>query len=108
MNVPVVEPAGITTTIDVEVEEVTLQATPFNVTAFGLNKPVPLIVTLEPGKPLVGLKLVIVGAGCVTIKLDILDENAPEVVLVTRIVPVVVPPAIVIVALVAVGVPVIV
>ena len=40
-----------------------LALTPLNVTAMALLKFVPLIVTLVPTGPLVGVKLVIVGGG---------------------------------------------
>src|SRR5438552_11487420 len=49
-----------------------LALVPLNVTAVAPVKPVPLIVTLVPTGPLVGVKLVIVGALAVTVKLLLL------------------------------------
>ena len=62
--------------------------TPLNVTALAPVKFVPLIVTLVPTGPLVGAKLVIVGAG-MTVKLLALLAVPPGVV--TLIGPVVAP-----------------
>ena len=53
--------------------------TPLNVTAVAPVKFVPLIVTLVPTGPLVGVKLVIVGAG-ITVKLFVLVAVPPDVV----------------------------
>src|SRR2546426_6635381 len=63
------------------VSEVTekLALTPLNVTAVAPVKFVPLIVTLVPTGPLVGVKLVIVGAGT-TVKLVVLVAVPPGVV----------------------------
>src|SRR5438876_11786320 len=61
---PLVAPAG--TVAAIEVEEVTVKLTalvPLNVTAVGPVEAVPVIVTVVPTGPLVGVKLVIVGAG---------------------------------------------
>ena len=59
---PVVAPTG--TVAEIEVEEITvkLALTPLNVTAVAPVKFVPLSITLVPTGPLVGAKLVIVGA----------------------------------------------
>src|SRR5207249_749874 len=62
---PLVAPLG--TVAAIEVEEFTV-------------KPVPLIVTLVPTGPLVGVKLVIVGALAVTVKLLLLVAVPPGVV----------------------------
>ena len=62
---------------------------PLNRTAVAPLKFVPLIVTLVPTGPLVGVKLVIVGALAVTVKLLVLVAVPAEVV--TLIGPVVAP-----------------
>jgi len=54
--------------------------TPLNRTAVAPVKFVPLIVTLLPTAPLVGVKLVIVGALAVTVKLLALVAVPPGVV----------------------------
>ena len=59
---PVVAPAGTVTWIVVAEVTVKLALTPLNVTAVAPVKFVPLSVTLVPTGPLVGAKLVIVGA----------------------------------------------
>src|SRR5258705_302260 len=64
--------------------------TPLNRTAVAPVKLVPLIVTLVPTGPLVGVKLVMVGPLAVTVKLLALVAVPPEVV--TLIGPVVAPP----------------
>ena len=64
-------------------------AVPLNATAVAPVKFVPLIVTLVPADPLVGVKLVIVGALAVTVKLLALVAVPPGVV--TLSVPVVAP-----------------
>ena len=61
---------------------------PLNVTAVAPVKLLPLIVTLAPTGPLVGVKVVIVGAG-MTVKLVALLAVPPGVV--TRSAPVVAP-----------------
>ena len=53
---------------------------PLNCTAVAPLKFVPLIVTLAPTSPLVGVKLVIVGALAVTVKLLLLVAVPPSVV----------------------------
>ena len=57
-----------------------LAPVPLNVTAVAPVKAVPLIVTLVPTGPLVGVKLVIVGALAVTVKLLALVAVPPDVV----------------------------
>jgi hypothetical protein len=73
------------------VAEVTVKAllTPLSVTAVAPVKSVPLIVTLVPTGPLVGVKLVIVGALAVTVNALGLAAVPPGVV--TLSVPVVAP-----------------
>jgi len=61
---------------------VKLAPTPLNATAVAPLKFVPLIVTLVPTGPLVGAKLVIVGAGT-TVKLLALVAVPPAVVTLT-------------------------
>ena len=56
---------------------------PLNVTPVAPVKFVPLIVTLAPAAPLVGVKLVIVGALAVTVKLLALAAVPPGVVALT-------------------------
>ena len=56
-----------------------LAPVPLKVTAVAPVKFVPLIVTLVPSGPLVGVKLVIVGAG-ITVKLLVLVAVPPGVV----------------------------
>ena len=58
---PVVAPVGTIALIRVEVLTVKLALTPLNRTEVAPVKFVPLIFTLLPTEPLVGLKLVIVG-----------------------------------------------
>src|SRR2546422_11630385 len=60
---PVVAPAGTVAWIAVAEVTVKLVLTPLNVTAVAPVKFVPLVVTLAPTDPLVGVKPVIVGAG---------------------------------------------
>ena len=59
-----------------------LALTPLNITAVAPLKFVPLIVTLVPTGPLVGVRLVIVGAG-MTVKLLALVAVPPDVVTLT-------------------------
>src|SRR5213594_2144150 len=59
---PVVAPVGTVAWIVVAEVTVKLALTPLNITAVAPVKSVPLIVTLVPTGPLVGVKLVIVGA----------------------------------------------
>lgn len=91
LMVPVEAPVGTTAVIFVELETVKLlAAVPLNLTDEAPVKLVPVNVTVIPTTPLVGVKLVIVGAGT-TVKLDGLVTVPPGVV--TLIVPVVVPVA---------------
>lgn len=65
--VPVVAPVGTVAIICVAVELVTVACVPLNLTvllAAVVEKFVPVMVTAVPIAPLVGEKLVIVGAGC--------------------------------------------
>ena len=62
LNGPVVAPAGTVAWIAVAEVTVKLALTPLNVTDEAPVKLVPLIVTLVPTSPLVGVKLAIVGA----------------------------------------------
>ena len=55
-------------------------AVPLNCTAVAPLKFVPLIVTLVPAGPLVGVKLAIVGALALTVKLLVLVAVPPGVV----------------------------
>jgi hypothetical protein len=87
---PVVAPLGTVAVIDVDELTVKLALTPLKATAMVAVKFVPLIVTLVPTGPLVGLKLVIVGALAATVKLLALVAVPPEVV--TLIGPIVAPP----------------
>ena len=87
---PVVAPVG--TVAVIWVEELTVKlvaAIPFNLTAVAPVKFVPVMTTEVPTSPEAGVKLVIVGAGIVTVKLVELAVVPPGVV--TEIVPVVAP-----------------
>src|SRR5947208_3509548 len=78
--VPVVAPLG--TVAEIEVDEVTEKLTalvPLNVTAVAPVKLVPVIVTLVPTGPLVGVKLVIVGGLAVTVNELVLVAVPPGV-----------------------------
>ena len=57
-----------------------LAAAPLNLTAVVPVKFVPLIVTLVPAGPVAGVKVVIVGALAVTVKLVALVAVPPDVV----------------------------
>jgi hypothetical protein len=85
---PVVAPAGTVAWIAVAELTVKLALSPLKLTAVAPVKFVPLIVTLVPTGPLVGVKPVIVGAG-ITVKLVALVAVPPGVV--TRSGPVVAP-----------------
>jgi hypothetical protein len=81
LNGPVVAPAGTVAWIAVAEVTVKVALTALNVTAVAPVKFVPLIVTLLPTAPLVGVKLVIVGAEAeVTVKLFALVAAPPGVV----------------------------
>src|SRR5439155_5410873 len=87
---PVVAPAGtvaVTCVAEFTVNVVAL--VPLNFTDVAPVRFVPVITTLVPTGPLVGEKLVIVGAGAVTVKLLALVAVPPGVV--TEIAPVVAP-----------------
>ena len=80
---PLVEPVGTLNVMVVLFTTVkTVIATPFSVTAVAPVKPVPVMVTVvgavpvETG-PLVGVKLVIVGPGAVTVKLTAAEVPPP-------------------------------
>ena len=79
---PVVAPVGTVAWIVVAEVTVKLALTPLNVTVVAPVKLVPLIVTLVPTGPLVGVKLVIVG-GLITVKLLALVAVPPAVVTLT-------------------------
>src|SRR5438309_10722150 len=76
---PVVAPLGTVAVITVSEVTVKLAAlTPLNVTAVAPVKAVPVIVTVFPTCPLVGVKLVIVGAGIVVVVVFISTETLLE------------------------------
>ena len=88
--VPVVAPVGTATVIWEIAFTVKLPAlVPLNLTAVTPVKLVPVRITEVPTAPLLGLKLVIVGATTVTVKLVLLVTVPPGVV--TAIGPVVAP-----------------
>src|SRR5437667_2724707 len=76
---PLVAPLGTVAAIEVDEFSEKLALAPLNVTAVAPVKVVPLIVTLVPTGPPVGVKLVIVGALAVTVKLLALVAVPPEV-----------------------------
>jgi hypothetical protein len=78
-SVPDFPPTGTVVVIWVEELTVKLALTPLNLTEVAPVRLVPVIVTLVPMKPLVGEKLVIVGAG-MTVKLLALVAVPPGVV----------------------------
>src|SRR5262249_36460431 len=84
---PLVTPEGTVTTICVSVILVIAPAVPLNETVAVLPKPVPVIVTVGPTSPLVGVKFDMVGAG--TVKFVLLVAAPPAAV--TVIGPVVTP-----------------
>jgi len=86
---PVVAPAGTVAVICVPEFTVKTALAPLKVTAVAPVKLVPVIVTTVPAGPPVGVKLVMAGAGVVTVKLVLLVAVPPRVV--TRIGPVVAP-----------------
>src|SRR5258708_30051962 len=73
---------GTTVAIDVSEATVKLALAPVNVTAVAPANPVPVIVTLLPAGPLVGVKLVIVG-GRTTVNALLLTAVPPGVVTVS-------------------------
>ncbi len=79
---PVVAPVGTVVVIDVEVEAVTVAATPLNFTillASNVLKLVPVMVTAVPTAPLVGVKPVTVGVGTTTAKFNVHDCPPNEI-----------------------------
>ena len=98
-TLPVVAPLGTVTAMLVLLHEVTVAVVPLNLTVLApcvVPKFVPVIVTAEPAKPEVGLRLVIAGAG--TVKLTPLLAKPPTV---TTTVPVAAPAGTVTLMLVA-------
>jgi hypothetical protein len=79
VHLPVVALLGTVTTICVAVSLVIDAVAPFNFTDVAFDRLAPVIVTLVPVGPLVGLKPLIVGAGT-TVKLDELVAVPPAVV----------------------------
>src|SRR5207244_2226465 len=75
---PVVAPAGTSARIEVAESTMKPALTVLKVTAVAPVKLVPVIVTIVPAGPLVGEKLVIVGAG--TVELVLLVAVPPDVV----------------------------
>jgi hypothetical protein len=77
---PVAAPAGTVTTMVVALEEVTVALMPLkNCTTGEAPKLVPVRVTVAPGAPLVGEKLVMAGVAS-TVKLEALVAVTPDVV----------------------------
>ncbi len=66
---PVAAPAGTVVVTCVALLTVKVAAVPLKVTAVAPLRFVPVMVTVDPARPLVGAKPVIVGAGGVTVKL---------------------------------------
>jgi len=90
-TVPVVAPVGTGTTMLVALQVVAVAAVPLNLTVLVpcvAPKFAPVIVTDAPTNPEVGFKLVMLGAGAVTVKLLPLLATPPTV---TTTVPVVAP-----------------
>src|SRR2546425_1133382 len=77
---PVVAPLGTVAAIEVEELTVKLALVPLKVTAVAPVKLVPVIVTLVPTGPLVGVKLVIVGGLATTVNALALVVVPPGVV----------------------------
>ena len=75
---PVVAPVGTVAWIVVAEVTVKLALTPLNVTVVAPVKFVPLIVTLVPTGPLVGVKLVIVGAPPLTVRDTVVERELVE------------------------------
>jgi hypothetical protein len=79
---PVVAPAGTSATMLVEVQLVTVAAIPLNLTVlvpWVAPKFAPAIVTVAPSTPDVGFRLVMLGAGTVTVKLTPALATPPTV-----------------------------
>src|SRR6476469_4359817 len=82
--VPLVAPAGTVKVMVVPFTTVKpVMATPFNVTAVAPVRLVPVMVTVAPLAAVVGEKLVIVGAGTVTVKVLAAEVPPPGAGLVT-------------------------
>jgi hypothetical protein len=77
---PIVAPAGTSARIELAESTMKPALTVLKVTAVAPLRFVPLIVTMVPTGPLVGVKLVMVGAGVVTVKLVVLLTVPPDVV----------------------------
>jgi hypothetical protein len=73
----VVAPVGTVATIVVVAVTVKLALVPLNVTVVGPKNCVPVIVTLAPGAPLVGVTLVIVGVLSVRGPMSVTLGTAP-------------------------------
>ena len=81
---PLVAPAGTTKVMVVPFTTAKpVMAAPFRVTAVAPVKLVPVIVTVAPTNPLPGVKLVMVGAGAVTVKVAAAEVPPPGAALVT-------------------------
>src|SRR6202007_3052585 len=90
-TLPVVAPEGTVTPILVALQLVAVAVVPLNVTVlvpWVAPKFAPLIVTAAPTAPVFGVKLVMLGAGTVTVKLTALLAWPPTV---TTTLPVVAP-----------------
>ena len=80
-TLPVVAPVGTGTAMLVALQLVGVAAVPLNVTVLVpcvAPKFVPVIVTDVPTAPDVGVKLVMVGAGAVTVKLDAVARHSAD------------------------------
>jgi hypothetical protein len=88
-RLPLVAPAGTEVLMWLSSVTPKVALVPLNVTLVAPVKRLPVRVTLVPGEPLVGEKLVIVGAGTVTVKLA--ADAAVPLEVVTEILPVVAP-----------------
>jgi len=86
---PVVAPEGTTAVTDVDVFDEKLAVVPLNLTDDTLVRPVPVMTTLVPTGPLVGVNDVIVGRGATVKLVELLTWEKPDVV--TRTGPVVAP-----------------
>lgn len=83
---PELAPAGTTNDKTIGLATVKLETgTPFSVSAVAPLKLAPSIVTVVPARPLVGVKLVIAGAGTVTVKVNAAVVPPPGAELVTVI-----------------------
>jgi hypothetical protein len=77
-RVPLVAPAGTVKVMVVALTTVKpVMAAPFSVTAVAPVKSVPVMVTVVPARPLVGVKLVMVGAGVVTVNVTPAEVPPP-------------------------------